>query len=380
MSARHLFAALAVSLCGAGAATAQSAPAKPALIGVHEFNIAPQGQLPGRVALLNKIGAQVVRLPVAWHLMEEGGKGRTAAWFWKGLDADVAAAEQAGVQLIIELALTPCWASSDPSKQCDNPAYDGFLRYPPTDAADYGDALARLVKRYGTRVMAWEVWNEPNLVGNWLPLGPRPHELNDDDDMFIDLDGARQYAGLLAAAHARVKAVDPHAVVLAGSVAGGDVAFVQALYAAGAAGHFDALSMHPYTGPYPDPDKKNYGQAFGPDECPAGVREPKFWCFQLGVERIRQAMLAQGDDKPIWFTEFGFSSTRTWNGSGLAGQARHLEAAIALIRQWPFVPVACWYNLVDLPGGDERETRFGLVDRRGALKPAGRALRALLKP
>lgn len=107
--------------------------------------------------------------------------------------------------------------------------------------------------------------------------------------------------------------------------------------------------------------------------------EPKFWCFQMGVERIRQAMLDAGDNKPMWFTEFGFDSNTSWNGSGLEGQATHLQKAVNLIRGWGFVPAACWYQLVDQHSDvNERENQFGLYYSNLNIKPAGIAFKALL--
>lgn len=341
------------------------------LLGVHVFDPA------AHLAQLKDSKAQIVRLPVTWHLMEEGGSGVTAQWFWDNLDAQVVAVEQAGAKLIIEMAQTPCWASSDPNKRCSDGNYNAYLRYPPSDVNDYGKAFARLAQRYKGRVYAYEIWNEPNLVGNWPPYGPRPAAINDNDDMFIDLQAAANYAALVKASYSRLKAADPGAYVLAGAIAGGDVDYVKALYANGIKGHFDGLSTHPYTAAYPS--GAHYGESYGPDECPADMGEPKFWCFQVGVERIRQAMLDAGDDKPMWFSEFGFDSNTAWNGSGLEGQAIHLQKAVNLIRGWDFVPAACWYQLVDQHSEiNARENQFGLYYSNLNIKPAGTAFKALL--
>lgn len=346
------------------------------LFGVVAFNIGaqPAHNLPERVNLLQQIGAKVVRLPRSWHLMEEAGKGITRQWFWDELDADVAAAEKAGVKLIIEFAQTPCWASSAPNKRCNDPTYNEYLSYPPTNYNDYADAIARLVERYRGRVYAWELWNEPNIVKFWKLLGPRPKASNDSSNSFIALEGASQYANLVKASYSKIKNADPQTIVLAGAIAGGDIAYLNEMYKAGVKGYFDALSMHPYTETYPvNYSSPLYGKRFGPNECPTGIEAAKIWCFKDGVEGMRQAMLAQGDGKPIWFSEFGFSSTTTWNGVGLNNQAQYLLDAIALIKNWNFVPVACWYELVDRSANDNSETRYGLFDFEQKIKPAGEA-------
>jgi hypothetical protein len=340
------------------------------LLGVHDF------EPDKHVTQLKSVGAEVVRLPVTWHLMEEAGAGQTADWFWKGLDAQVAAVEKAGAKLIIEMAQTPCWASSDPQKRCQDPKYIGYIKYPPTDVNNYGKAFARLAQRYKGRVLAYEIWNEPNFTGNWLPYGARPSVSNDGDGSFVDLAAAAKYAALVKATYSRLKAADPTAKVVAGSISGGDVAYVQALYKAGIKGYFDAFAIHPYTAAYPS-NHLNHGKSFGPDECPVGAS--KFWCFKVGVEGIRNAMLAAGDDKQIWFTEFGFDSNTSWNGSGLAGQATHLQQAVNLINNWSFVPVACWYALVDLNSYEnKREYQFGLFNSSLNIKPAGTKFKELM--
>ncbi|NJM49305.1 MAG: glycoside hydrolase family 5 protein [Alkalinema sp. RU_4_3] len=349
------------------------------LFGVHEFNIGAQASgLPDRTVLMKQVGAKIVRLPISWHLVEGAGKGQTPQWLLDILDADITAAERNGLKVIVEMAYSPCWASSAPNKRCSDPNYNDYITYPPTNPNDYGDALARLVQRYKNRVYAWEIWNEPNLVQNWKPLAARPAAQNDLYNSFVDLAGARRYAELVKATYPKVKAASPTATVLVGAIAGGDVDYLNAMYAAGVKGSFDALSMHPYAAPYPvassDP---RYGKEYGPDECfpSSDPKTAKFWCVKAGVENIRQAMLAKGDDKPIWLTEFGFSSTAVWNGSGPQGQADNLRKAVQLIKGWNFVPVACWYQLIDRYAADDREGRFGLFTTALGAKPAATAFR-----
>jgi hypothetical protein len=197
----------------------------------------------------------------------------------------------------------------------------------------------------------------------------------------VDLEGARQYAALVKAADTRLRRIDPNVIVLAGSLGGSDIEYLKRMYDAGVKGSFSALSMHPYTSVYPvSPRDARYGRSYGPDECFTGTKDSRFWCFQQGVDAIRQTMLARRDASPIWFTEFGFSSTTVWNGSGPDGQAAQLRKAVDIIRSWDFVPVACWYQLLDQPGANGRETRFGLFNTTLALKPAGAAFKGISGP
>ncbi len=351
--------------------------------GVHEFNIAAgQGQ-PNRTALVNDVGASFIRLPISWHLMEGSEKGVTPGWYWEELDADVAAAEDAGLDVLITFGQTPCWASSDPQKNCSGEDAT-YLKFLPTDPQDYADALGRLVARYGDRVMAWEIWNEPNLgggmradrcpgSGNERGICVRPSDHNDEWDMFTDLGASYEYAELVRLGARAAVLADPNAKVLVGSIAGGDVEFLEHMYEAGLGNDYYAISAHPYTGPYP-----NSTVSYGPDECPAGIgNNANFWCFEAGVEALHDVMLAYGDSRDMWFTEFGFASTTNNNGSGLQGQAVHLARAVELIEGWSYVPVAAWYQLVDQIE-DDREGTFGLFTRSGQIKPSGEAYRDAL--
>lgn len=379
---------LAALLLGlAGSAAAQNIP----LLGVHTSNLQALRGEPSRLAQLQQIGPKVIRLPVTWHLMEEAGPGLTAPWFWNELDAEVAAAQALGARLIITFAQTPCWASADPARQCALQRWD--VLYRPAQASAYAQALGRLAARYKGKVLAYEIWNEPNLVWFWKGVAARV-PTNDAYGSFVGLAGADQYAQLVTAAYPAVKAADPAALVLAGSIAGGDTEFFHRLFANAAfSKSFDALSMHPYTSEYPGSNPT--GARFGPGECPAGAMP--YWCAASSVNAMRAAMVSRGlGARNIWFTEFGFSSSHYWNGSNnLAGtvsseqgQAAYLTQMVQWIRGWSFVPVAVWYNLIDAQpheprfgdgSNDEREAHYGLFYAGTATpKPAGLAFKAAL--
>lgn len=377
---------LALILLPSGRVSAQTAQK---LLGVHTANLNALRGEPSRITPLQQVGPKVIRLPVTWHLMEERGAGITDAWFWSELDAEVAAAGTLGAKLIITFSQTPCWASADPKKNCPQQQWD--VLYRPTQASAYAKALGRLAARYKGKVYAYEIWNEPNLVWFWKGVASRT-PTNDPYGSFVGLTGADQYAQLVVAAYPVVKAADPAAMVLAGSIAGGDVEYFNRLFNnASFKNAFDALSMHPYTSEYPGTNPT--GARFGPSECPAGSMV--YWCAGRSVDTIRAAMVSRGlSARNIWFTEFGFSSSHYWNGSNSLtgtvlseqGQAAYLTEMVGLIRNWSFVPVAVWYNLIDAQpheprygdgSNDEREAHYGLFYAGTAtLKPSGTAFKA----
>ena len=116
-----------------------------------------------------------------------------------------------------------------------------------------------------------------------------------------------------------------------------------------------------------------YGKQYGPDDCFLSTKASKFWCFQQGVERVREYMIQQMEStKSIWFTEFGFSSFAGWDGAGIQSQADYLGRAIDIIRnQWPFVHSACVYEYSDYGPADDREGFFGLLYQNYTMKPSG---------
>ena len=94
------------------------------------------------------------------------------------------------------------------------------------------------------------------------------------------------------------------------------------------------MGAHPFSGASP-PDVLSYD----PDGHLCEL------CF-VGYRDFRELMVSAGDDKPIWLTEFGWSTTTNdaW-GVTLAQQADYLTRAYQVVEQDPYVQVAIYYNL-----------------------------------
>jgi hypothetical protein len=116
----------------------------------------------GRLAVSVETGAGMVRVDVGWGSIEKDGKGRYDSWYLSKVDAVLARAEARGLKVLFTFWRTPCWASEAPEtiKQgCTGRWWERDVEiYPPVNSADYGDALAYMVRRYGSRVAAWEIW------------------------------------------------------------------------------------------------------------------------------------------------------------------------------------------------------------------------------
>jgi hypothetical protein len=337
-------------------------PAAHPLIGVntHPLQDAYAIYSPSRVLdQVVGLGASVVRIDVPWSWLEWTAPG-VEGWGDEEnhrLDAFVDAARQRNLQVLAVVQDTPCWASSDPSKVCD-PAtmrYDWHL--PPTDSGDFAAFLTRIVSRYRGRIEYWEIWNEPNLPHFWTHPDPVA------------------YTRLLQAAYPAIKATDPAAMVVAGALApvgpdeGGypTLAFVDAMYAAGAKGSFDALSFHPYS----------VGSPLASADTTAVIHH-----FVLAVPALHERMVRAGDSRPIWLTEAGWATAPTaepcLGAAGLtseADQARFVEEQRRALRAWSYVDGLIWYELFDRAGGIscDPEDHFGLLYRDLTPKPAASA-------
>jgi hypothetical protein len=305
--------------------------------------------------LVRDSGAGIARVDVGWASLQQTARDRHEAWFLDRLDAVVEAADARGVDLLLTFMNTPCWASTAPEtlKQgCAGAWWDrGVTAYAPADPRDYARAIGFLAARYRGRVAAWEIWNEPNHTGFWRAA-----------------DAAAAYAELLKAAYPAVKAADPAATVVGGSLSHSDHAFTQRLYDLGVKGSFDAFAVHPYTDDVSPLDPRSTIDAR--------------YSFVGGVPKIREVMLRNGDDRPLWLTESGWSTSTSrtsdpWrNGVSEPTQALFLRQQAEQVARWPWVRVNVWFNLLDM--GSNREdlyTNCGLWRVDGTPKPAWTAFR-----
>lgn len=315
-----------------------------------------QANVDRELDLLAATGANSARLDVSWSSLQISGRGIVSSSYTSRIDAVVAGARARGINLVLVLHTTPCWASSAPEtlkQNCEGAYWDrGVTRYPPTDNADFAWAAAWVAERYSSRIAALELWNEPNLVIDGVtPL--------------IAVDQAATYAGMVKAAYPAVKRVAPALPVLAGAMSFADDVFLKALYAHGIRGHYDGISVHPY----------NEWRA------PGAAHDPRWYKYDyvLGLEAVRRAMTAAGDTSPVWVTEVGWTTCAPGSDRWCVTreqQAAYTKDLVALTAaRFPWVRSLLIYNLRD-KGTDASSTEdnFGLVTRDYTPKPALAAL------
>ncbi len=255
-------------------------------------------------------------------------------------DRIVAADRKRGIRTLPILMYAPDWAWA-PGLAC---APDVQCPYPP-DARHLGAwkrMVTKLVLRYPD-MAGLEVWNEPNLD---VFYQPRPDP--------------KGYTRLVRAAQKAVRKAGSKVPILAGSLANAPAtagvpgidagAFLRGMYRAGAAGHFDGLSVHPY---------------------PIGNDLAPMFKTLTDVATLRGRY---HDRAPIWVTEIG---------STTVGQVSDDEQAALLVRlvdvlgARPDVAAVLMHTLIEPPFGASSETGYGIVRQTGLVKPAYCALAAL---
>ncbi|WP_124848318.1 hypothetical protein [Acidipila sp. EB88] len=97
---------------------------------------------------------------VTWAALEPA----RGSFAWATLDAEVAAAQQAGAEITLCLGMTPQWASSRPVMPS---AYGVGATAMPASLADWDTYVGAVATRYSGRIRAYEVWNAPETPAYW---------------------------------------------------------------------------------------------------------------------------------------------------------------------------------------------------------------------
>jgi hypothetical protein len=316
---------------GGLARAAASAP----LGGVNVVSIGPYSlSIADRtIAAARALHASVIRTDMPWSVLEPQPnqfEGRAEA-FADRLVSDAAAA---GIRVIMTVDSTPCWASSAPASvlAACSPGRGGAANaWPPSDPSTYATFVGDVAARYGTRLAAIEIWNEPDQANQLYFAGP---------------DKAVRYAAILRAAYPAIKQANPGVTVLAGSLVGSSGVFLRALYAAGIKGYYDGLAVHFYT------------------------------VTLAALRKTHEVQLANGDNTPLWLDEFGWSNC--WPHQRIqqeqacvttSTQAANLVALVRELARAPYLAAETVYKLQDTGTED-----FGMLTAGGARKPAFSAL------
>jgi hypothetical protein len=302
-------------------------------LGVHTLRADDES-----LALARAAGFDTIVQVFAWREIEP----TRDQFHWETTDQVVAAAEYYGLHLVVRLDQHPAWVSDVKPP----------LNAPPDALGDYQHFVEQVAWRYRGRILAYVIWNEPNLALEWGGQSPDP----------------AAYTRLLRVGYQAVKAGDPHALVVAAGLAptngDGERAmderdFLQGMYQSGAAAYFDVLGTHPYGFGLP-PDAaltSNDGLVFG------------------RLEDVRSIMLRNGDGAtPVWITEMGWTVDAPPDQPDIAvspeQQASYLISALDRVRrEWPWVKLITVWNL-SRPGPGDAFGGYSLLGPDGQPRPA----------
>jgi hypothetical protein len=297
-------------------------------------------QVDETVAIARRLHARLLRAEVPWAVMEPRAANVLDPRGLAFTDRLVADAARAGIRVIMIVDETPCWASSAPASllaMCTRGESGRASAWPPSDPATYAAFVGYLAQRYGTQLAAIEIWNEPDQANELYFAGP---------------DKPKRYAALVRAAYPAIKRANQGVPVLAGSLVGSNGVFLRALYAAGIQGYYDGLAVHYYN------------------------------LTLASLRAIHEVQLANGDTKPLWLDEFGWSSC--WPRHRLQEEQACVTAPtqgvnvaniFRALARTSYVAAEVVYELRD--SRDE----FGLLRPSGARKPAfARLSRVLASP
>jgi hypothetical protein len=218
----------------------------------------------------------------------------------------------AGIRPVVLAYGTPTWARRSGWERPGTcrAAYGEACAYPPSrrHLSEWRDFIEALTRQF-PRMVALEVWNEPNLPRFFAP-DPSP----------------ALYSRLLIDAHRAARAAGATVPILSGGLAAGTAEgggipapqFLAGVYREAGRGSFEGIGSHPY-----------------PQDPP--------WVERMsanldGLRRVRNRF----DDRatPLWLTEVGIGGT--------AGQRR--QGSVGLVRQGPIL--VRMYRSVQ--GGDVR--------------------------
>lgn len=279
----------------------------------------------------------LLRVDLDWWYVQDC---RTCALRWDRLDAVVDAAAARGMRVLLMLGYAPPWANGGHASD----------KWFPTDDAAWSSIVEATVRRYAGKVVAYEVWNEPNNVGTFSGYATDPKV---------------RYWQLVRIAEQAIHAHCTTCVVLAGASGHGSsdenesALWLDWAYTNGYRASFDAVAHHPYPA---------WNSGFGParPECahprwnmfgPPGESPP---CGELA--KVHAVMVRHGDTaKKIWATEWGYPTSGA-TGVGLGTIRNYLVQGVAMWRSLPYAGPLFLYSYADAcTTSTDPECSFGVV-------------------
>ncbi|WP_129627119.1 hypothetical protein [Candidatus Oscillochloris fontis] len=279
--------------------------------------------------LTQNAGFDWVRQQVVWRDIEDPVAG---IYGWEELDQIVNTVNAYGRRLLVNVVQSPTAYNST----------NGL----PDDPKALGNFLEMMALRYGDKIDAYEIWNEPNLAhengGNIVP------------------EDVGHYVEILKEAYTRIKAVNPNAIVLAAAssssgvtnpeIALSDEEFYRAMYTYNGGevrDYFDVQAVHP--GGSANPPDTHWPD--NPSTADGWTTHSTFYFRH--IEEVHTWMVEYGmANKPMWITEYGWATQNTTPGYefgnqvSLEQQAEYITGAIRrTYEEYPWVTNMFLWNI-----------------------------------
>lgn len=317
-------------------------------VGVHFHGQWPTVDTARRDKILDLIadaGIEWVRIDVEWRYIEQTGKSQYNGYMLGKYDDLFKGMRDRGLKILGVIMRTPDWANPAAANKPNG-------EMPPLNRMDYADFCGWSMNRW--MFDASEIWNEEDPSQTFWRGTPQ------------------QYVDLLKVAYSALKSAKPTAPVVLGGVSTNYDTYLKTLYDLGAKPYFDVLATHPYQ----TPSNLSPSTSDSP---------PERWNY-MHYPAVLALMQANGDgDKPVWFTEFGYSTHPTAPGADNSNkgvseqqQADYLLKAIEIAEGWPNVENLFIYKIDDDRVSNEHIDNYGLVKRDYTPKLAYKALKELL--
>jgi polysaccharide biosynthesis protein PslG len=294
-------------------------------------------------------GVGWIREDFTWSDIEPR-RGRFA---WARTDALMRNAARLGLHVLAIATYAPGWASGHPESN----------KFPPTNPQDYATFVKAIADRYGRGGTFWrthrrlvpspltaiELWNEPWHISFW-GTGPDP----------------TAYARSVRAAATAVKAGRPRMALLASAdvSASGGAEWFRPLLAADPdlwrSGLVDAWSVHLYS----------------QERSPWDAVSPQRYRFDRLLV-TRAVARSAGADKPVWITEFGWS-TEPGAPDAVSEQTQAQYEHDALVRattEWSSFVRRSFVFTLTKPSVEA--DAYNLLRLDGSARPAWQAIRSL---
>jgi hypothetical protein len=201
------------------------------------------------------------RYNINWADIEKAGPDQWNEEYLERAVKQITEARAAGIRTMVSLGYAPRWAARKNEGVNAGNVVAKEIR-------DWQHYVAVVVGRLGDLVEVYRIMNE---VNHQWDTGAQP----------------REYARFLKTAYTTIKAIRPRATVVMAGVSGTPGGYLQGIYDAGGKGFFDVAACQPYV---------------------HGRQNPEEGHLVARLQAYRMVMAANGDNSPIWATEYGYPS------------------------------------------------------------------------